>query len=477
MLPTKLAFVDIETTGTSPTRDRIIEIGIIRVEDGKIVSTYKTLIDPGFHIPQEIINLTGITPKDLESAPNFLAVKEEILEQLQGCIFVAHNVRFDYSFIKNELKRYRAPFTPKQICTVKLSRILYPSFHKHDLSTIIERFNFQCQSRHRAFDDAYVLWDFYQLIQKNFPADLVEKAINIISKKPSIPNNLSPETLKNLPQSPGVYIFYGTNDSVLYIGKSINIRDRVLSHFAADHKSSKEMKLAQQVTHIETIKTAGELGALLLESSLIKKMQPLYNRALRYSQQLNVLLESQDSNGYKIVEQSVLSAVDITELPKVIGIFRSLKSAKQFLIKAAREHQLCEKLLGLESLKGSCFGYRLGRCKGACIEKEIRQKYNLRFLEAFVNLRVKPWPFEGPIIISEKNPLEEINDNFLIDKWCYIGTVKSDNLIPGISVQPYFDVDSYKILNRYIRSSKNTASVRLLTQEEVSFLGLPQGSR
>ncbi len=472
MLPTKLAFVDIETTGTSPVHDRIIEIGILRVEDGKIVSTFKTLIDPGYHIPPEIISLTGITTKDIEAAPTFRDVQDSLQEMLKGCIFVAHNVRFDYSFIKNEFKRINLPFSPKQLCTVKLSRVLYPSYAKHDLSTLIERFGFECLNRHRAFDDATVLWDFYQLIQRTFPQDHLEKAFATISKKPSIPTNLDPSTIKQLPTSPGVYIFYGDNGIPLYIGKSINIKERVKSHFSSDHSSGKEMKMSQQIKSVEAIKTAGELGALLLESSLIKKMQPIYNRALRYSRQLTVLLESQNQEGYKTIETDILENIDLEQLPQIIGIFKSIKVAKQFLIKAAKEHNLCEKLLGLEALKGSCFGYRLGRCKGACTQKEIYQRYNLRFLEAFINLRVKPWPFDGPVIIQEEDPDQEIRESFIIDKWCYIGSLNSDQLIPEISQKPYFDVDSYKILNRYIKSPRNIKSVRALTGDEKSVLGI-----
>src|SRR5260221_8389218 len=141
MLPSKIAFVDTETTGLSVTRDRIIEIGILRVENGKIVKKYQTLLDPGFIFPDVITSITGITPQELVGAPTFRQVKDEIREMLNDCIFVAHNVRFDYAFLRNEYRREHATFSSKHFCTARLSRRLFPKEHSHSLDSIIERFD------------------------------------------------------------------------------------------------------------------------------------------------------------------------------------------------------------------------------------------------------------------------------------------------------------------------------------------------
>lgn len=455
-LPQKLAFVDVETTGTSLLRDRIIEIGILKVENNKVVKTFKSLINPDCFVPPEIFNLTGISPIELDKAPSFRQIKDDVLEMLDDCVFVAHNVRFDYSFIKNELKRLNYSFTSKQICTVKLSRHLYPKFRNHNLDEIIRRENIRCKNRHRAFDDAKVMFEFFKKSQKRFKGEKWNGVINLLLKKPSISIKISQEVLDTLPEAPGVYVFYG-EQSVLYIGKSVNLRERILSHFSSDHSSNKEMRISQQIVDIKVYPTAGELGALLLESDLIKKMQPLYNRKLRYSRYLTVVKKVTSDDKYQKIIIEELSEIDVSQLQSIVNIFRSKKEAKIFLIGIAKEYQLCEKLLGVEKGKGACFGYRLGRCKGACVGEEKAIKYNFRFINAFSKHSINYWPFKKPILIEEKNELDQISEAFLVDKWCYLGSVKQkeDINLRELNQDLKFDLDIYKILNRFISSSKN----------------------
>ncbi len=467
-LPQKIAFLDVETTG-SRWSDRIIEIGIVRVENGKITQSLNTLVNPGCYLPPEITILTGISPAELEYAPSFGQIKKDILEILDDCIFVAHNVRFDYSFIKNELKREEFAFKSKHFCTVKLSRHLYPEHRHHNLDSLIERFNFKCKSRHRAYDDAYVLWQFYQHILKNFSEEEVLLALSKTIKKPSVPINISPEILDNLPDTPGVYIFFGKGGCPLYVGKSVNLHDRVLSHFSSDHISSTEMKISQQIESIEVIETAGELGALIKESSLIKQMKPLYNRKLRHSRIMTVLKNVKTKDNYQTVKFANASEIDTANLDQIYGTFRNLKTAKQFLIHLAREYELCEKLLGVDSTNQACFGYRLGRCKGACVNKENPAKYNLRFIEAFLNKKIRPWPFESPIVIEEKDILGKKSEGFLIDKWCYLGSVKANGELRDgkLENQVVFDVDTYKILLSYLASNKNQKNIKVINTEKI----------
>lgn len=462
-LPQKLAFVDVETTGARWS-DRIIEIGILRVEDGKITQKLNTLINPDCHVPPEITELTGITSAELEFAPTFGQIKREVQEILDDCVFVAHNVRFDYSFIRNEFKREEMSFKSKHFCTVKLSRHLFPEFRHHNLDSLIERFNFKCKNRHRAYDDAEVLWKFYQHILKNFSKEEVLLAISKAIKKPSVPLNIAPEILDNLPDSPGVYIFYGKGGCPLYVGKSVNLHDRVLSHFSSDHASTTEMKISQQIESIEVIETAGELGALIKESSLIKEMKPLYNRKLRHSKVMTVLKNIRTKNDYQSVKFADSTEIDFNHLEDIYGTFRNLKSAKQFLIYLAKEFELCEKLLGVDNTNQACFGYRLGRCKGACVNKENPAKYNLRFIEAFLNKKIRPWPFESPIIIEEKDELGKKSEGFLIDKWCYLGSVKANGELKDgkMENEVIFDVDTYKILLSYLASTKNQRNIKIL---------------
>ncbi|HSW48281.1 MAG TPA: exonuclease domain-containing protein, partial [Candidatus Saccharimonadales bacterium] len=445
-------FVDVETTGTSAFYNRIIEIGILKTIDGKVVKEYKTLINPQTRIDPFIENLTGIAQAALENAPTFEDIAQEIYELLTDSYFVAHNVRFDYGFLRNEFKRIGGKLNLKHFCTVKLSRLLYPDMKRHNLDAIIEKFDIECKNRHRAFDDAKVLFEFFKKSQKLIDPEVFEKAVNIALKRPSVPLNITEDVLDSLPESPGVYVFYGKDNSILYIGKSVNIHDRVLSHFSNDYISSTDMKIAKEIEQIETFKTTGELGALLLESTMIKTHQPFFNRRLRASRKMTILIKQTDKNGYHTTETREIEKIDISDIDNIIGVFKSRKQLKDFLYILSKDYHLCPKLLNLEKTKDACFSYQLGQCYGACKNAESNLKYNLRFDEAFYKHKIRPWKFDGPIIIKEVN---DAKDGFVIDKWCLLGKVNADSDLESISSEYIFDLDTYKILSRFISKKEN----------------------
>ena len=478
MLPTKLAFIDTETTGLSVTRDRIIEIGVVRVEDGKVTAKYQTLLNPGFIFPEMITNLTGITPESLKNAPTFRQIKDDLLEVLHDCVFVAHNVRFDYAFLKNEFKRESVTFSAKHFCTARLSRSLFPKERHHNLDSIIERFDITCKNRHRAFDDAYVLWEFYQKLQKSVPEELLEKHIQKALKKPSLPPHLPANTLDTLPELPGVYIFYGDSGTPLYVGKSVNIKDRVLSHFTNDYTAAKEMHLSQQVKSIETHVTSGELGALLKEAATIKTLQPLYNRKLRVSRKMALMKKKTNADGYTQIYIEDAIAIDPFHTEDIVGVFRSKRQAKDFLVAQCKEHTLCEKLLGLENTKSACFGYRLDLCKGACINQEKPLFYNTRVIEAFSTNSIKKWPFSSAIAIAEKDELEKTLEYFVIDKWCLLGsfTQQEDNALKDKNFSYTFDLDTYKILLSFLSKKENWKQIFELPLHDNTFSFISQST-
>ena len=473
MLPDKLAFLDVETTGLSVTRDRIIEIGILKVEKGKVIDTFSSLINPQTYVSPYIENITNIPLHDLEKAPTFYEVQERILEMLDGSVMVAHNVRFDYGFLRNEFKRYGKSFTSKHFCTARLSRFLFPKIRHHNLDSIIQRFSIQCENRHRAFDDAKVLWEYLQIMQKTISEKKFTEAIKKAMLKPSIPPLLQSKLPDTLPENPGVYIFYGDSEVPLYVGKSINIRERVLSHFASDHLSSKEMNISRQLKHVETLVTAGELGALLRESYLVKTLQPFYNRQLRFARNIIVLKKHVNSNGYEEIISEEVEHVDPSEIENIITVSRSKRQAKEFLAMIAKHFSLCEKLLHIEKTRDACFAYRLGVCKGACIGKENPIVYNAKVAMAFANHAIKKWPFDGPIIITERNNILEIEEQFLVDKWCLLGSRTDEGEFKS-KEKHEFDVDTYKVLVNYIKSPKNTSSIKSInTSSEVDSDGNP----
>ncbi len=436
-LPKTLAFVDLETSGSSGSSDRIIEIGIIKTVNNKVVKKFQSLVNPQTHLSEFISDMTGIQAKDLDRAPTFRQIQDEVQDILSDAVFVAHNVRFDYGFLRQEFRRLETSFSAKQICTVKLFRLLHPELRHHNLDSLIEYYNFDCQNRHRAFDDAKVLWDFFKIIQKKYPTEIVEHHVNNLLKNPTLPPSLSSIQLDQLPEDPGVYMFYGDDGSPLYVGKSVNIRDRVLSHFSND----KEIKISQAVKSLETISTDSELEALILEAKLVKSKKPIFNRQLRNKLQLTVLTQSTNTDGYSTVNIETVKTID--DADNIIAICKSAKEAKGLLENMVVEFGLCAKLLGLEKAKGPCFAQQLGKCKGACVGKEITGIYNVRFLQAFEKSKIKSWPFKGPVVIHNK---------LIVNKWKLADSS--------------FDWDTYKILARFIFDIKNQKYIKSFENDE-----------
>jgi DNA polymerase-3 subunit epsilon len=443
----------VETTGLRPTADRVIEVGIVRVEDGEIVATYNKLINPETYLPPQIQVLTGITGDQLENAPTFAEEKNTIYELMQDATFVAHNARFDYAFLKHEFARFELPFTSKLLCTARLSRLLYPRWKHHDLSTLIEKMDLTCTNRHRAYDDAHVLWQFYQRVIDEIKPSKLTTAFQKVMKRPSLPPNLNPGIIEQLPETSGVYEFYDENATLLYIGKAINIKSRVLSHFTNDHSSGKELSMCRQVANIKWTQTAGELGALLREANLVKTRYPIYNRQLRRNRQLILVKQTKTPNGYFTVSIEEASSITVDELGTIVGIFRSPRQAKDFLSYIQEKHSLCKKLLGLENTTRACFSYHLGTCRGACIGEEKTIIYNGRFLIAFSENKLKPWYFDKPIEIVERCSQTGKVEVFTIDKWCLLKYQTEDDEVeyPNYS----FDLDTYKILTRYIKKQNS----------------------
>lgn len=458
MLPDILSFIDVETTGLSPLRDRVIEIGIIRVEKGTIVEKYESLINPECSIPPEITVLTGITGKELDSAPTFRAVRKKIKLLLDDAIFVAHNARFDYSFIKSEFGREEESFKAKTLCTARLSRALFPEARHHNLDSIIERFSIECKSRHRAYDDAFVLYEFLKIIDKTMDNNKLHSFFLTAMKRPTLPPTISEKNIETVPECPGVYIFYDQEGAPLYIGKSINLKERILSHFANATTVTKEAKIFRSIFSLETIPTDGELGALLLESELIKKNKPLLNRQLRTSEHFIGLKKTVTKEGYFSVEITDLSEVSVTELTDILAVFRTKGQLKTRLVDIANEYKLCPKLLGVEKSKSSCFHYQLGTCLGACIGKEQPIRYNLRFITAFGKTKIRQWPFPGAVVIPEGKK------GHIVSHWCYLGTTDdpgSDNLLKS-SLKGVFDYDAYKILSSYLLKPQHVKKIKIL---------------
>ena len=456
MLPLPaFAFVDLETTGTRAGTDRITEIGIVRVDDvaGEArVREWQCLVDPGVPIPPAIQVLTGITDAMVAGAPSFAAIAREVLESLRDCVFVAHNARFDYGFLKHAFARLDIAFTARVLCTVRLSRRLYPEAQGHGLDALIARHGLDEAQRHRALGDARTLWSFVQLLYRTEPRARVDAAVRHILRMPSLPPQLPPDAIDALPEAPGVYLFYGDNPLPLYVGKSVNLRERVTAHFSGDWRSETDLRLSREIRRIEHEETAGELGALLREAVLVKALLPAHNRALRRKQEAGVGLLVDGVPAFVAAH-----AVDFRDLAHAFGPFASRASFRAALRGLAREHGLCERRMKLErGGRGPCFARQLRRCRGVCVGEEAGAEHDARLHDALAPLAIPHWPFDGPGCLREARPGHARADVHVFRDWSWLGSARDDGELQRLleaPPRPSFDLDVTRLLVRRYRAA------------------------
>jgi len=456
VLDDPIAFVDVETTGGDARWHRVIEVAIVRVRAGVLEEEWSTLINPQCPIPPHIEALTGIDTAMVEDAPTFAEVAREVAQRLEGRLFVAHNVSFDRGFLRAELECSGHRFNPRSLCTVRLSRRLYPGAHSHALDSVIQRLGIQVQRRHRALDDAQVLWKLWQAaLEHNARAELgqlVAELAGLTTLPPQLPAGLADE----IPETPGVYRFYGEQRALLYVGKSRSLRTRVLAHFSNAHRNGTDRNLKTQVRDIEWTETAGELGAELAEVRCIRESQPVYNKRLKESRTVFTLRLDDAQDGGVRARIDELDPFASEPIGAGYGLFRQRADAARALRKLVREHSLCAVALGLEDGGGSCVAYQLGRCRGACMGAESLQLHATRVRLALARDRVRPWPFAGALGIRERTAGGRM-DIHVFREWRYLGTARDDEELAQHLLrasETAFDVDLYRILGRYLRGKR-----------------------
>ena len=475
MFAPAIAFIDVETTGTTSTGDRITEIGIVRVEEGALVEEWSTLVNPERSIPEEIQVLTGITNDMVRGAPTFSEVRREVLERLEGHLFVAHNARFDYGFIKNEFRRVEMPFTADVLCTVRLSRRLYPHEVGHGLDAVIARHGLQAAvagdaqsraGRHSALGDARVLWEFVKRIYREKELADIEAAVRRLLKIPSLPPQLAPDALEGLPEGPGVYRFYGVNDLPLYIGKSVNLRDRIRSHFSSDYRSANDVRLSGEIRRIEVDETAGELGALLREARLVKELLPLHNYKLRRKRNaLFLRVPDLRSAPETVANKDIDWSARAPGAESLFGPFAAKLNVRMMLEDLAAANGFCWRALGWEKRGGPCFARQVKKCRGACIGEETPEQHNLRLVTALAPWRVRDWPWPGRIFVRERHDDGRIEEAHVFDRWTHVGTARSEDELHELAharCEIEFDPDVYGILVSFI--AKHPRAVTLVPQ-------------
>ena len=440
-----LAIVDLETTGTRPAADRVTEIGVLEVERFEVVSEWSTLVNPGVAVPSEIQALSGITHHMLAQAPRFAELAAELHERLAGRVFIAHNARFDYTFLRREFERAGIKFHARALCGVKLARRLYPREQGHDLDSLIARHGIACEARHRALADAQALWQFLQLAADEHGDEVLAVAARQVAKEPALPPQLDRTAIDAIPEAPGVYILYGESGPPLYIGKSRTMRSRVLQHFYSS------ATWQQAVRRIEWRRTVGELGALLTEARLVKQLAPLHNRQLRRPEALCGFVYDG-----KRLRLAAAAEIDADTLPFLYGVFRTRTAARAALRALADEHRLCVQTMGVDAgfsvkRRGHCWRYQLGRCAGVCAGRESIHAHHARLAAALATLRTPQWPYAGPVAIVESDPARDATEVHAVDRWCYLGAARCEPEVAELlQERPRFDYDHYRILARYL---------------------------
>lgn len=388
----KFAIVDIETTGGLYRRDKIIEIGIVLVENQEIIDEFSSLIHPGFSIPYNITRITGIHDAMVSSAPKFYEVAKEIVQWTENHIFVAHNVRFDYSFIRQEFEDLAYTYSRKQLCTARLSRSLLPQLGRYNLDNLIQHFGISIKNRHRALDDARATAQiFIELLRIEAGQQSIQHLVNYGLKESRLPENIHLDKLHALPEQCGVYYMHDRNGQLVYIGKSNNIKKRIFQHFAEWGQKGQNMQTL--VNDISYEITGSELIALIKEEDEIKKFNPLINKAQRRKPRKYFIGQHQDETGY--LHLNLRKAQDGEWMAKS---FTLRQHGSQFLKFLAEEHQLCWAKLGLQTSPGPCFLHQIGKCFGACTAEEDAESYNKRVLACLE--QISP-TLEGSFIILE----------------------------------------------------------------------------
>ena len=471
MFAPRTCFVDVETTGTDPSHDRITEVGIVTVDRDDTamrVTEWSSLVNPGVPIPSEISWLTGISDTMVRSAPTFAQVAERLYDTLEDAVFVAHNARFDFSFLKSEFARTGITWTTRMLCTVRLSRRLFPDRGTHSLDAIAARFGLDDSERHRALGDARLLWRFAQRLYDRVPRTEIEDAVRSLLVRPGLPLALGPDALDCIPSAPGVYVMVGAAEHTLYIGKSIDLKSRIAAHFSLDSFDERSLRLAREVERIDWERTAGEIGALLRESDLVKQRLPAHNVRLRRCLGQGVLKLHGGRPRW-------VRAADLPEpaQQEYYGPFSSRGAARAALVRLAAEQGLCLRAMGMESRRGApegespCFNHQLHRCRGACVGLESRETHALRLCEAMQPWKVAAWPYDGPIALIEDGGIGVACDWHVIDRWRWLGTAHDRGqayaLARGTRL-PAFDADQYQIVH---------AALARAARGELQWIGLP----
>lgn len=439
------AIIDVETTGLSARTEKITEIAIIIHDGNKVIDEFSTLINPEKRISYQITSLTGINNKMVTDAPKFYEVAKTIVEITEGKTIVGHNVNFDMGFLRHEFKRLGYDFSRKALCTCKMSKKAFPQRRSYGLGKLCKELQIMNNARHRASGDAMATAKLFEMIMA-----VDTELLNGTQK--SLNTNLNRSLIDKLPEETGVYYFHNKTGNIIYVGKSTNIKSRVLSHLS-NNLSKRAIEMREDIHDISYEVTGSELVALLLESDEIKAHKPHYNHAQRRTSHNWGLYSFTDDNGY--IQLKIMQVIK-EAIP--VNSYSTKMEAKEHLFQLIEKYFLCQKLCGLYKTSGSCFQYQIKECRGACLGEEVPEEYNKRVEEA---LDYYALPHESFYVIDKGRNTEE-KSVVKIEHGKYIGfgyfqangsEIKTEDLDDAI--RPYKDnKDVKQIIRSFLRRNE-----------------------
>lgn len=451
--------VDIETTGGSPKDSKITEIAIYKHDGNSVIDEFSSLVNPEMKIPEFIVRLTGISEKMVEDAPKFYEIAKKIIEFTEGCIFVAHNVGFDYGIIRHEFKTLGYDFRRPHLCTVRASRYVLPGLESYSLGKLARNLGIEVIGRHRAGGDALATAHLFKMLIDKDPGDL-QSFIQLEVNPKILHPNLDLEILDEIPSKTGIYKFYNDVNQLIYIGKSKQIKSRIDQHLR-NSKTKKGTMMLKEVSRIEYDLTGSELIALLKESQLIKALQPTYNHKLKKSKFPYGLFEYYDDNGYHRLYIALTSKKE--EIPVIS--FSTKKEGVAYLENLCSKYSLCQKLCDLYPSSSSCFHYSIKKCAGACIQEESVENYNKRVEQLINDLNFSGESF----FIVDKGRHKSEKSLVLIERGSIVGFGYAPYHFQGHPPSRWKqfvdliteDRDAKTILNLYLRKNTGIEIVRL----------------
>ncbi len=444
------AIVDIETTGGYAAANGITEISIHVFDGTTVTEKFETLINPNQPIPYYITAMTGISDKMVANAPAFEDVAEKIYTILHDKIFIAHNVNFDYSFVKSHLKEAGFDLNSKKLCTVRLSRKIIPGLASYSLGKLCQSLGITINDRHRAGGDTAATVKVFQLLLENDKEQHIEKSLQRNSKEAILPPNVPKEHFNQLPYTPGVYYFHNEKGKVVYIGKANNIRYRVNSHFSNNSESRQKQNFMQHVHAISFQSCGTEMMACILESTEIKKRWPVFNSSQKRWEDVYGIFMYEDQNGY------LRLAIDKNRKRlNPVYTFHYMVDGHAIIRKLIKDFNLCPKLCFMQKDPGKCEGINEGYCHAACEQKENTNDYNERVQKACDSLRSQP-----SFVIIDKGINGDDQSCILISEGSFygMGYIPADVMITNQdSLKDY--LTAYKE-NSYIRNLVNGYAAR-----------------